>query len=117
MYGMELNKAEILASKVSDELKERLGDRISSAFSFYRIQDDPWIEFSIEFSVYNFFNIIFNYDRGSFGCSIVNGNLGISLPNSQKWYDKADMDIFCKELQEQLELRIPDKFLEHNGWK
>lgn len=25
--------------------------------------------------------------------------------------------IQCKELQEQLELRIPDKFLQANGWK
>lgn len=41
----------------------------------------------------------------------------INLDNSQKLYDKADMNIFLKELQQQLELRIPDKFLEYNGWK
>ncbi|MFL0251967.1 hypothetical protein ACJDT4_16225 [Clostridium neuense] len=40
-----------------------------------------------------------------------------ALKNSQKWYEKADFDIFCKELQQQLELRIPDKFLEAYGWK
>ncbi|MBF2519423.1 hypothetical protein IA940_05755 [Listeria marthii] len=114
---MQLSKAEVLASKVSDEIEERLRDKISSSFSICKTQDEPWIEFSIEFSAYNFFNIILNYDRGSFGCSIVNGGLGIALPNTQKWYDKADMDIFCKELQEQLELRIPDKFLVYNGWK
>ncbi|MBM7542023.1 hypothetical protein [Amphibacillus cookii] len=44
------------------------------------------------------------------------GNM-IELKNSQEWYDKADMDVFCQELQEQLELRIPDKFLGHYGWK
>ncbi|WP_430535973.1 hypothetical protein [Listeria rocourtiae] len=114
---MQLNKSELLASKISDELKERLGDRISSAFSFSRLQEEPWIEFSVEFEAYNFFNIILNYDRGAFGCAIVNGDLGIALPNSQEWYDQADMSIFCEELQKQLELRIPDKFLEYNGWK
>lgn len=36
--------------------------------------------------------------------------------NSQKWDDEPDVNIFLKELQ-QLELRIPDKFLEYNGWK
>ncbi|MBF2477013.1 hypothetical protein IA829_13895 [Listeria seeligeri] len=114
---MQLNEAELLAYKISDELKDNLGERISSSFSFSRIQEKPWIEFSIEFVAYNFFNIILNYDRGSFGCAIVNGDLAISLPNSQKWYDKADMNVFCKELQVQLELRIPDKFLEYYDWK
>lgn len=45
------------------------------------------------------------------------GNKKIPLKNSRKWYDKADMNTFFKELQEQLELRIPDKFLKYNGWK
>ncbi|HEM1754074.1 TPA: hypothetical protein U0Z72_003039, partial [Listeria monocytogenes] len=46
---MQLSKAEVLASKVSDEIEERLGDKISSSFSIYKTQDEPWIEFSIEF--------------------------------------------------------------------
>jgi len=41
----------------------------------------------------------------------------IGLENSQKWHEKADFAVFCKELREQLELRIPNKFLEANGWK
>ncbi|CBW86066.1 Hypothetical CDS [Listeria ivanovii subsp. ivanovii PAM 55] len=73
--------------------------------------------FNMQFKMYDYFFIALNYDRGSFGCAIINGDLVISLPNSQKWYDNADMNIFCKELQMQLELRIPDKFLEYNGWK
>jgi hypothetical protein len=67
--------------------------------------------------MYNYYNVILNYDRARFGCAIDNGNAGISLENSQKWYDKADMDIFLMELQQQIELRIPDKFLTSNGWK
>ncbi|WP_255387549.1 hypothetical protein [Listeria sp. ILCC792] len=66
--------------------------------------------------MYNYFYIALNFDRGSFGCAIINGELGIGLENSQKWYDKADLTVFCKELQEDLESRIPDKFLQRKGW-
>ncbi|EOE7227529.1 TPA: hypothetical protein UL418_000605 [Clostridioides difficile] len=66
----------------------------------------------------DYFIVLFNYDKGVIGCSIQYGeNSFISLENSQKWYEKADFDVFCKELKKQLELRIPDKFLEANGWK
>lgn len=117
MYGMQLNKAELMASDFCDKLKAFFNEKVTSSFTFSRLQEQPWIEFSIEFVAYNYFNLVLNYDRGSFGCAIVNGDKGISLPNSQQWYDEADMDIFFKELQEQLELRIPDKFLEYHGWK
>jgi hypothetical protein len=42
--------------------------------------------------------------------------MGISLRNSQNWYDKADLNIFVKELDEEVRLRIPDKYLKMNGW-
>lgn len=72
----------------------------------------------IRFKAYDYFIVLFNYDKGVIGCSIQYGeNSFISLENSQKWYEKADFDVFCKELKKQLELRIPDKFLEANGWK
>jgi hypothetical protein len=47
----------------------------------------------------------------------MNGNRYVPLENSQNWYDEADMEIFLKELKEQIELRIPDKFLKFYGWK
>ena len=67
--------------------------------------------------MYKYFYVVLNYDRGSFGCGIPSGNLCVSLDNSQQWYDEADMNIFLKELEQQIELRIPDKFLEFYGWK
>lgn len=80
--------------------------------------DEPYTMFYISFKAYDYFIIVLNYDRGSFGCSIEAGSTsGIGLTNSQNWYHKADMNIFLKELQQQIELRIPDNFLEFNGWK
>ena len=30
--------------------------------------------------------------------------------------DEADFDVFFMELQKELELRIPDKYLQAHGW-
>lgn len=107
---------EEIKNELKVSLKEYFKNRIGT-FSIYNQTDTPYTMFNMEFEMYNYFNVILNYDRGSFGCVIVNGNAGFEIENSQKWYDTADMDIFLKELKEQLELRIPDKFLEYNGWK
>lgn len=74
------------------------------------------MEFSIEFEAYNYFALILNYDRGSFGCAIIAGERGIGIDNSQKWYDKDKLSLFLHDLKEDLESRIPDKFLQRNGW-
>ncbi|MDG5471460.1 hypothetical protein P6709_06850 [Jeotgalibacillus sp. ET6] len=107
---------ENIKKELKNALKGHFHDRISS-FSVFEQTDTPYTMFSMQFIMYNYFNVILNYDRGFFGCSIISGDVGIGLPNSQERYDKADLDIFCEELKEQIELRIPDKFLEHHGWK
>ncbi|MGD7043212.1 hypothetical protein [Jeotgalibacillus proteolyticus] len=116
MFGLQNKDYETIKKELKKALKDHFNDRIGS-FSIFGQTDTPYTMFSMQFIMYNYFNVILNYDRGSFGCPIVNGDVGIGLPNSQEWYDKADLDIFCEELKEQIELRIPDKFLEHNGWK
>ena len=110
------NNAEKIAVDIINKLKNYFGNRLEG-FSVYSITDEPYTMFSIKFTAYNYFPIIFNYDRGSFGCSISNGGEGVELKSSQTWYDKADINVFLKELQQQIELRIPDKFLEFYGWK
>ena len=55
-------------------------------------------------------------DRSRFGCCISAGEYGLSLENSQKWWDTADFDVFFDDLERELELRIPDKFLKAKGW-
>ncbi|MEN6411612.1 MAG: hypothetical protein ABFC84_02475 [Veillonellales bacterium] len=110
------NNAEDIAIDIINKLKNYFGSRFEG-FSVCSITDEPYKMFSIKFTAYNYFSIILNYDRGSFGCSISNGGEGIALKSNQNWYDKADMNIFFKELEQQIELRIPDKFLEFYGWK
>lgn len=115
---MQLNDTHKMAINVSDYLEKNLAGKIGSCDIFNVVDDRNYRAFSIRFKAYDYFMILFNYDRGVIGCSIQYGEKTfIGLENSQKWYEKTDFDVFCKELQEQLELRIPDKFLEANGWK
>lgn len=116
MCGLQHEKSMMMADEIIAMLKNYFGEKIDD-FAISGATDIPYTMFSIEFRLYNYFPIIFNYDRGRFGCAISYGGNGIGLESSQKWYDEADMNIFLKELEEQIELRIPDKFLIHYGWK
>ncbi len=115
-FGMQNNNAEETAKDFLKRLRNHFGNRVEG-FAIYSITDQPYKMFSIKFTAYFYFKIIFNYDRGRFGCSISYGEDGIALTSSQEWYDKADMNIFFRELEQQIELRIPDKFLKFHGWK
>lgn len=113
---MQLNETEQMASDFCDKVANKFGKRVND-FAILDVIDDPnHRTFSVEFEAYNYFIIRMNYERGSFGCCIITGKYGITLHNSQEWYDTADFNVFFRELQEQLELRIPDKFLKANGW-
>ncbi|TDW09191.1 hypothetical protein EDD63_1624 [Breznakia blatticola] len=114
---MQLNSTHEMAISLDEKIREYFGDRVDN-FAIFDVNDDVnHRTFSIDFEVYNYFNIRLNYERGRFGCSINHGQNYVSLENSQKWFDKADFNIFFKELKEEIELRIPDKYLEAKGWK
>lgn len=116
MFGLQNKSSEIIADELINRLSDYFKKRIDD-FTVLGETDSPYTMFQIEFIMYKYFNVVLNYDRGRFGCSIINGNRYLPLENSQRWYDKADMNISLKELEEQIELRIPDKFLKFNGWR
>ena len=74
------------------------------------------IKFSIKCTIYNYFVLVFNYDRGHFGCNIVCGDDAIALPNDIEWDNDCDFAAFWKNVDEQIRLRIPDKYLQAYGW-
>lgn len=115
---MQLNETEEMASKLSKMIRGEFGNRIGSSEIFNVFDDESHRTFSVRFHAYNYFIIVFNYDKGRIGCSIQYGEKNyISLENSQQWYEDTNFEIFLKELQEQIELRIPDKFLIAKGWR
>lgn len=116
MVGLQNKNSEIISDELINILSNYFEKKIDD-FMVSEITDVPHTMFRIEFSMYKYFYVVLNFDRGRFGCSIMNGNRYLPLENSQKWYDEADMNIFLKEFEQQIRLRIPDKFLEFYGWK
>ena len=112
----QLNDTDQMAIRFNKIAREKMGDKVDK-FRIFNVNDDVnHRAFSIDFEAYNYFAIRLNYDQGGFGCNIISGERMIALNNSQKWWDKADFDIFFVELQKELELRIPAKYLRAHGW-
>ncbi|WP_239256414.1 hypothetical protein [Listeria ilorinensis] len=104
------------AKLVIDNFEQHFGKKFDG-YVIFNLTDTPYTMFSIRFTAYSYFNVLFNYDRGSFGCCIETGNYGIDLESSQQWFDKADFKKYCRDIQQEIEIRIPDKFLRYKGWK
>lgn len=113
---MQLNDTQKMAIQFNKMAREKFEDKIKG-FCILDVYDDVNNRaFSVEFVAYDYFPIRLNYDKGRFGCCIAYGEKAIELNNSQQWWDEADFDVFFTELKEELELRIPDKFLKSRGW-
>lgn len=106
--------------ELSDYIIDAMSVYFSNRFKNYCISDLFDNEYNKSFSIhliaYDYFPIVFTYDRGRIGCSLRFDKMTIALKNSQEWLDEADLNIFFKELEDELELRIPDKFLQVRGW-
>lgn len=114
---MQLNETHRMAIDFNNKLRNMLGNRVED-FVILNVVDNPnYREFNIEFKAYDYYMVLFSYDKGRIGCSIECGKHYIPLKNSQQWYSDANFDTFFQELKNELELRIPDKYLEANGWK
>ena len=113
---MQLNDTQKMAIQFNKMAREKFEDKIKG-FCILDVYDDVNNRaFSVEFVAYDYFPIRLNYDKGRFVCCITYGEKAIELNNSQQWWDVADFDVFFTELKEELELRIPDKFLKSRGW-
>lgn len=44
------------------------------------------------------------------------GDDAIALPNDREWDNDCDFAAFWKNVDEQIRLRIPDKYLQAYGW-
>ncbi len=116
---MQQNSVDDIIRYMEQKMNNYFGNRIEG-YSIYNFDDSPYARtFNMIFSLYNYFTVGLNYDRGKFGCHIVNGKWGVALNNSQERRDleRADIDLFIREIDEQVRLRIPDKYLEYYGWK
>lgn len=116
IIGMRSKSVDEMSDFIVDEMIGVFKEKVKDFVVKNEIDEANHKSFSVEFGAYDYFPVIFNYDMGRMGCSICFGNRTMELNNSQQWWDEADFDLFFKELQTELELRIPDKFLKAHGW-
>ena len=112
---MQYDDVHQISNNIVTALEEYFNDRIEG-YSVYDIMDVPHQMFTISFTLYNYYNLAFNYDRGRIGFVILDNHDGFGLKNSQPWFDKADLDVLFKELDEMVRIRIPDKYLAYYNW-
>ncbi|MBQ8166723.1 MAG: hypothetical protein IJZ96_06785 [Lachnospiraceae bacterium] len=112
---MQRNSAHEIAKNIIRAAKELLGERINN-ITVYNITDEPYKMFNIKCTLYNYFVLIFNYDRGHFGCNIVFGEDAVPIISSMEWDDGCDFKAYWDGINEEIRLRIPDKYLKAQGW-
>lgn len=114
---MELNEIQLMAVNISKKFRDILGNRISNT-KIYDVVDVPnHHSFKIKFVAYNYFSIIFQYELDIIGCHIECGNdVCISLTSGQHCLSDTDIERYILNLKDEIELRIPDKYLKSKGW-
>jgi len=112
------NEMDILADKFCDILERVFGDKIDSIV-IDDINDEPSQQtFKLEFKAYDFFAIEFDYENDLCEFFIVfTKEAKISLTKEPAVYSQiSDWDEYLKGIKDEIELRIPDKFLKAKGW-
>ena len=95
--------------------KSFFGNRISG-IEITKIEESHPREnaFYLKFRMYDYFDMT-GGGGTSLGWEIRKGEYFIDLPTSQHWFGLAHFDEFFKDMQEELELRLPDDYLKKNA--
>lgn len=107
-----------LARETRKKIRKSFGNKVDTIVAYDIIEDPNHSAFKLKFMAYDYFGIQFSYELGLIGFSIVlNDEFGISLSKQKYAYsDIEDWDSYLHEVMKEIELRIPDKFLEAKGW-
>ena len=113
---MQQNNFNDIRIDTGKKIKKIFGNKIRG-IEFYDVVEEAghW-SFKIGFFAYDYFYIVFTYELDIIGFSIEvgNGRL-VSVMNTHNCYSNTDMDAYIQRIVEELELRIPDKYLQTHG--
>lgn len=113
MSGSLSGEALALARKVSAGLKEYFGHRADNFVIFDVMEVNALPSFGIRFTVYDYFPLVFTYDRGLYGAAIDYGKSGIGLFRASDDSPAIeDLAAIAAIIDDRVRLRIPDKYLE-----
>ena len=115
---MELNETGKFAVETSRMIRTYFGNRMDSLGIYDIVEEANHHEFKIDFGAYDFFAIEFDYENDICEFFIVlSKEVKLSLTKEPAVYSQiSDWDSYLKGIKDELELRIPDKFLKAKGW-
>ena len=112
------NQMDILADTFSDIVERVFAKRIGT-ICISDINDEPSHQtFKLDFKAYDYFAIEFDYENDMCEFFIVlTKEVKLSLTKEPAVYSQiSDWDSYLRGVMDELELRIPDKFLKAKGW-
>lgn len=112
------NQMDILADTFSDIVERVFAKRIGT-ICISDIVDEPSHQtFKLDFKAYDYFAIEFDYENDLCEFFIVlTKEVKLSLTKEPAVYSQiTDWDKYLKGVMDEIELRIPDKFLKAKGW-
>ena len=114
----EINDMLELARETRKKIRKIFGERVDT-IAGYDYADEPSHQtFKLDFKVYDYFAIEFHYENDLCEFFIVlTKEVKISITKEPAVQSQiTDWDSYLKGIKDELELRIPDKFLKAKGW-
>ena len=117
IFGMQQNNFNDIRIDTGKKIKKIFGNKIRGIEYYDVVEEAGHWSFKIGFFAYDYFYVVFTYELDIIGFSIEvgNGRL-ISVMNTHNCYSNTDMEAYIQRIVEELELRIPDKYLQTRGW-
>lgn len=117
IFGMQQNNFNDIRIDTGKKIKKIFGNKIRGIEYYDVVEEAGHWSFKIGFFAYDYFYVVFTYELDVIGFSIEvgNGRL-ISVMNTHNCYSNTDMEAYIRRIVEELELRIPDKYLQTHGW-
>ena len=107
-----------IRKNIGRAIKDKFGNKIKGIEIFDVVDEPSHWSFKIRFVAYDYFVVVFNYELDIIGFSLeFNEGRYVSLLNGHNCYTDINFDKYLETVQNNLELRIPDKYLIAYGWK
>ena len=117
-WSMQINDMLELARETRKKIRKIFGERIDTIAGYDYVDETNHQTFKLDFEAYDFFAIEFDYENDLCEFFIVlSKEVKLSLTKEPAVYSQiTDWDSYLKGIKDELELRIPDKFLKAKGW-
>ena len=115
---MEFNEINKMLELARETRKKIFGERVDTITGYDYADEPDHQTFKLDFEAYDYFAIEFDYENDMCEFFIVlTKEVKLSLTKEPAVYSKiTDWDKYLKGIKDELELRIPDKFLKAKGW-